>query len=84
MNGDLTHKETDSIVKDILEKNCIQIGELDLEPSIAKTLSDLLANKWTKSWIVSRYYKPSQQASRSNFSKSTLVLDCVIFDPEHS
>ena len=42
---ELTHKETDSIVKGTLEKNCIRIGELGLEPSIAKGLSDLLANQ---------------------------------------
>ena len=42
---ELTHKETDFIVKDTLEKNCIRIGELGLEPSIAKDLSDLLANQ---------------------------------------
>jgi len=41
----LTHKETDSIVKDTLEKNCIWIGELGLEPSIVKTLLGLLANQ---------------------------------------
>ena len=48
MNGDsrnYTHYETDSIVKGTLGKNCIRIGELDLEPSIAKILSDLLVNK---------------------------------------
>ena len=27
---ELTHKETDSIVRDTLEKNCIRIGELGL------------------------------------------------------
>ena len=45
----LTHKETDFIVKGTLEKNCIRIGELGLEPSIAKALSDLLANQLTRS-----------------------------------
>ena len=42
---ELTHKETDFIVKGTLERNCIRIGELGLEPYIAKALSDLLANQ---------------------------------------
>jgi len=42
---ELTHYETDSIVKDTLERNCIRIGELGLEPFITKSLSDLLANQ---------------------------------------
>ena len=41
----MTHKETDSIVKGTLEKKLHQDGELGLEPSILKALSDLLANQ---------------------------------------
>ena len=56
MYGDLRnwHKKTNSIVKGTLEKKLRQIGELGLEPFIAKALSDLLANQWTKFLTVSR------------------------------
>jgi len=40
-------------------------------------------DRWTRSWAISYLCKPTQQVSRSNFLKSTLVLDCVHFGSKY-
>ena len=64
-------------------RECIRIGELGHKLFIVKSLSDLLANLWTKSWTVSCLWS-SQPASHNSFSSSILILGCVYFGIGHS
>ena len=70
-------------MKDTLGKKLHQIGELDLEPSIVKVLSDILAIS-ELALELSTVYISQVNRPHSIFSKSNLLLDCVLFGPEYS